>query len=175
MKPNLRLFRAPNSLWFQFLEFNPQFFREIKGKLKTRNMVITAALAVITQFVVMIALLSKLPDSDPARIGVRQYSRYCWDVCTQDLMDNWVVNWQLLWLDSFIIFSIIGVLALLILGTYMLIADTVQEENRGTLNFIRLSPQSASSILLGKILGVPILLYSGVLLLLPLHLATTTP
>lgn len=66
--------------------------------------------------------------------------------------------------------SIISIFALLVVGTYMLIADTVKEESRGTLNFIRLTPQSASSIALGKILGVPILLYIVILLFLPLHL-----
>jgi hypothetical protein len=52
----------------------------------------------------------------------------------------------------------------------MLIADLSQEENRSTLNFIRLSPQSAGSILVGKLLGVPVLLYIFVILGLPLNL-----
>jgi len=51
-----------------------------------------------------------------------------------------------------------------------LVADIVKEQEKGTLNFIRLSPQSASSILIGKILGVPALLYIAVFLMLPLHL-----
>jgi hypothetical protein len=42
-----------------------------------------------------------------------------------------------------------------------------QEERRGTLNFIRLSPQSPLSILSGKLLGVPILLYLAAVLTVP--------
>ncbi|WRH66387.1 MAG: hypothetical protein RSE13_22855 [Planktothrix sp. GU0601_MAG3] len=52
----------------------------------------------------------------------------------------------------------------------MLINDLATEERRGTLNFIRLSPQSAQSILIGKLLGVPSLLYLGIFLAIPFHL-----
>jgi hypothetical protein len=62
------------------------------------------------------------------------------------------------------------VLALLVAGTYMLVSDLDKEERRGTLNFIRLSPQSANTIFIGKILGVPILLYLAAILVIPLHL-----
>lgn len=175
MKQNIRLFRPQSSLWSN-LDWNPQLFREIKGKLNTKTVIITTAVSIITQFVAVISLLSQLPDTDPQGIFVTQYSRYCrgnglQDVaCTKDMLDNWVINWQLLWLDLFIMLSVISIFSLLVIGTYMLIADMVKEESRGTLNFIRLTPQSAGSILLGKILGVPILLFAAVLILLPLHL-----
>jgi hypothetical protein len=60
--------------------------------------------------------------------------------------------------------------ALLVAGTYMLISDLAREERRGTLNFIRLSPQSTQTVLSGKLLGVPILLYVAAALAIPLHL-----
>lgn len=177
MKQNMRLFQDQNSWGSKFLDWNPQLFREIKGKLKTRNVVIAAAIAVITQFIAVIYLLGQLPDPDPEGLLGAQSSRYCFGDgykhhldCTIDRLGNWVINWQLLWLDLFIILSIISIFALLVIGTYMLIADTVKEESQGTLNFIRMSPQSASSILLGKVLGVPILLYVVISLFLPLHL-----
>ena len=177
MKQQIQLFQ-PSRFWSRCLEFNPQFFREIKGKLKTRNIVIAVAISAIAQFVVVIALLSELPDPDPQGIIKTQYGRYALGdgypdslVYTKDMLGNWVIHWQLFWFDLFKILSVIGIFALLIIGTYLLIADTVKEESRGTLNFIRLSPQSAGSILLGKILGVPILLYIAVLLILPLHVA----
>ena len=48
----------------------------------------------------------------------------------------------------------------LILGSvYLLVADLVRERKRGTLNFIRLSPQSAQQVFICKILSVPILIY----------------
>ncbi|MBW4554214.1 MAG: ABC transporter permease [Aphanocapsa sp. GSE-SYN-MK-11-07L] len=59
---------------------------------------------------------------------------------------------------------------LLILGSYLIVSDLTHEENRGTLNFIRLSPRPAWQILLGKILGVPTLLYLAIVLAIPLHL-----
>jgi hypothetical protein len=65
--------------------------------------------------------------------------------------------------------SFIGVTILLVVGTYLLITDLVKEETRGTLNFIRLSPQSAKTIFLGKLLGVPALVYCLAFLAIPLH------
>ena len=177
MKQNIKLFRPQNSLWSRFLDGNPQLFREIKGKLTTRNVVIAAAIAVIVQFIAVVCLLGELPDSNSTRLITHQRSRFCFggmslqdnSTCTKDLMNNWVIDWQLWWLDLFVFLSIISILALLIVGTYMLIADAVKEQERGTLNFIRLTPQSARSVLLGKILGVPILLYTTILCFFPLH------
>lgn len=174
---NIQLFQRSKSLWSQFLDANPQLFREIKGKLKTRNVIIAAAISIATQFIIGISLLGELPEPDPEGLLNVQYGRYGMGngysnslAYTKDLLDNWVINWQLLWLDLFITLSIISIFALLIIGTYMLVADMVKEEDRGTLNFIRLTPQSASNVLLGKILGVPILLYTAISLFLPLHL-----
>ncbi len=183
MKQNMRLFHHSSSLWEKFLDLNPQLFREIKGKLRTRNVILAAAISSVTQFVAVVYLLGDLPDPDPQGILGVQHGRYGMGNIyedfssyhyrhlsyTKDLMGNWVINWQLLWLDLFVILSIISIFALLVVGTYMLIADTMKEESRGTLNFIRLTPQSASNIFLGKILGVPILLYIVILLFLPLH------
>ena len=171
---NIQVYRHSSSLWQKFLNLNPQLFREIKGKLKTKNVIIAAAISVITQFVVGISLLSNLPTLDPQGLLGVQSGRYGMGVgyraaYTKDMFGDWIINWQLLWLDLFMTLSIIAIFSLLIIGTYMLIADTAKEESRGTLNFIRLTPQSATTILLGKILGVPILLYIAVLLMLPLQ------
>ncbi|MEN9871538.1 MAG: hypothetical protein RLZZ171_2530 [Cyanobacteriota bacterium] len=177
MKQNIRLFSTPSFLWSKLLDSNPQLFREIQGKLKTRNVVMAAAIAVIAQFMAVVFLLGQLPDlklewTQCGRYGMALvYQEYSNQVCyAQNEAGNWVINWQLWWLDLFIILSITSIFALLVVSTYLLIADTVQEESRGTLNFIRLTPQSAGSVLLGKILGVPILVYTAIALLLPLHL-----
>ncbi len=86
------------------------------------------------------------------------------------------INMQLWWRDHyeyiFLSFSVIFIFTLLVAGTYLLINDLAKEENRGTLNFIRLSPQSETSILTGKLLGVPIIIYLFTLTALPLHLYT---
>ena len=174
MKQDTRLFRTQNSLW-SFLDSNPQFFREVKGKLKTKNIIIAAALSVTTQFLSVIFLLGKLPDLEfqpCGRYGTTLfYGEFNQGLCyTKNDLGDWIINWQLWWLDLFIILSFISIAALLVLGTYILITDLVKEEKRGTLNFIRLSPQSASSVLLGKLLGVPILVYTTIAFLFPLHL-----
>ncbi|MBE9169957.1 ABC transporter permease subunit [Pleurocapsales cyanobacterium LEGE 06147] len=157
-------------------ESNPQLFREIKGRLIPRNIGVASLISIIGQIVISLCYFSELPDDNTE---IDQYSRYCFGIekyygskywCNTDLLNNWQINWQLLWLDLFICTSIISIFALLVVGTYMLIADLAKEETRGTLNFIRLSPPSATTILTGKILGVPVLLYLGILLAFPLHL-----
>lgn len=84
------------------------------------------------------------------------------------------IDMQLWWRDhyEYIFLALSGIFAftLLVAGTYLLINNLAQEERRGTLNFIRLSSQSEASILTGKILGVPILIYIFTALAVPLHL-----
>lgn len=168
-----------SNLWSKLLDWNPQLFREVKGRFKTTNVVIAAAVSVIVQFIAIISLLGTLPDFES--VDSMLYGRYGMGIIfqvgnrgetyyTQNSVGDWLVNWQLLWLDLFVILSFIATASLLVVGIYMLVADIIREKHRGTLNFIRQTPQSACDILLGKVLGVPILLYISILLLLPLHL-----
>jgi hypothetical protein len=60
-------------------------------------------------------------------------------------------------------------LTLSICGVFLLTSDIAKEVNKGTLNFIRFSPQESEKILWGKVLGVPIIVYFFTLLCLPLH------
>ncbi|MEA5565814.1 ABC transporter permease subunit [Anabaena sp. UHCC 0399] len=84
------------------------------------------------------------------------------------------INLQIWWRDHweyiFLTLSVMFVFILLVAGTYLLINNLAQEDHRGTLNFLRLTPQSEMSILTGKMLGVPIVIYLIVLTALPLHL-----
>ncbi len=150
-------------------EWNPQLLRELKGRLKQRNIFLFSAVSICFQGLLYFVYESELPLNNG-------YSRYCVlsnnssKRCIKDALDNFIINWQLWWLDIFICTSVIAIFVLLVGGTYLLIADLSKEESRGTLNFIRLSPQSARSILTGKILGVPILLYLLVILAVPLNL-----
>ncbi|MBD1827405.1 hypothetical protein NDI47_18645 [Microcoleus vaginatus GB1-A2] len=158
--------------------WNPQLFREIKGRLNTGNMAIASALSLGAQLLLFMYFSAQIPV--PPANGEYTYPiyhRFCLDTadsskrkCVRDAFGNFVLNWRELWLEIFIWLSILSVLALLIAGTYMLVSDLDKEERRGTLNFIRLSPQSAKTIFLGKILGVPILLYLATILAVPLHL-----
>ncbi|MBZ8182791.1 ABC transporter permease [Oscillatoria salina] len=163
-------------------EWNPQLFRELKGRLKMRPVAITVGLSVVGQVLLYLFYRGLLPTKHTSS------DRYCLDAhppntdyypnidnfCLKDAAGNLLsstINRQLWWLDLFVCMSIIGIFALLVVGVYMLISDLSREEGRGTLGFIRLSPQTTLSILTGKILGVPVLLYLFGLLALPLHLA----
>lgn len=148
--------------------WNPQLFREIKGRLKVRNVAIAISASLLCQFLVMITFLEQLPKKYGA--DVVSYNRYCIRVekyCT-------AIDWSDWWLDIFKTLSWIFLAVMLIGGVYMLVADLAKEKRLGTLNFIRLSPQSSQNILLGKLLGVPILIYLAVAISLPLNLWAIT-
>jgi hypothetical protein len=160
--------------------WNPQLFREIKGRLKMGNMAIASALSLGAQLLLFMYFNAQIPVAPPHG----QYTRHITDrfctfknidpdsyekKCVRDALGNFAINWQEWWESIFIWLSLLSVLALLVAGTYMLVSDLDKEERRGTLNFIRLSPQSAKTIFIGKILGVPILLYLAVILSVPLH------
>ncbi|MBF2067432.1 MAG: ABC transporter permease [Calothrix sp. C42_A2020_038] len=91
------------------------------------------------------------------------------DLCPNNQIDM-VSWWHDHWGYIYQALSVILIITLLVAGTYLLINNLAQEERRGTLNFIRLSPQSEASVLIGKMLGVPILLYLFVALTIPFHI-----
>lgn len=172
-----------NLPWLDKLsDINPQLFREIKGRFTPRNLGIAAALSLGGQLLLAIAFWGQLPFGQVAKPELMIYNKYCMGgiesrgyerstyPCHFDGASHFIINWQLWWLDIFLSLSLIGVVVLLFASVYMLVSDLAKEEHRGTLNFIRLSPRSAQTVLLGKLLGVPILLYLAVLLAMPLHL-----
>lgn len=164
--------------WFDRLgDWNPQLLREIKGRFKPRNLIIAGAISLQGQFLLLRVFQSGLPiikpgllDPDPNKYCTDNSSSYSLPSCVVDSLGNVEINWQLWWLDVFMWLSLFGVFVLLVGGTYLLISDLAHEERKDTLNFIRLSPQSPLRILLGKLLGVPILLYLEAGLAVPLHL-----
>lgn len=155
-------------------DWNPQLLRELKGRLRPRNILIALPISLLGQLLLLMSFASQLPTDDATASSV--YSKYCltrssqYGECVPDALGHFPVNWQQWWLDVFVWLSIFGFVALLVVGTHLLISDLSREEQRGTLNFIRLSPQSTTSVLSGKLLGVPILLYLVAALALPLHL-----
>ncbi len=164
--------------WFDRLgDWNPQLLREIKGRFKARNLIIAGAISLLGQFLLLRVFQTGLPIAKPGLLEPIT-NKYCTDTsngyvlpeCLIDSLGNIEINWQLWWQDVFLLLSLLGVFALLVGGTHLLISDLAHEERKDTLNFIRLSPQSPQSILFGKLLGVPILLYIEVGLALPLHL-----
>ena len=163
-------------------DWNPQLFRELKGRLTTRNITLTATISLIGQMLIFFIFKGKLPPYEPQR---QFTNRYClgtppdgWNNYPDTSVDNfcipalgdWMINWQLWWLDIYITLSVVGIIGLLVVGVYLLIVDLSKEENQGTLNFIRLSPQSARGLFVGKLLGIPSLVYFAALLGIPFHL-----
>ncbi|WP_295617701.1 hypothetical protein [Chamaesiphon sp. GL140_3_metabinner_50] len=168
---------------------NPQIFRELKERLTLRNIGIAVAGALVIQILVLLYFNGQIPvpilsdvtnESTPKELYRQAYSKYCYfneirngyspgEICTIDGGGSFKINWQTWRSDVFICLSWILPLGLFLGSIYTLVADLVQEEKRGTLNFIRLSPQSAQKIFIGKILGVPILVYVAAALIVPLH------
>ncbi len=134
--------------------WNPQLFREIKGCLKIGNMAIASALSLSAQLLLFMYFRAQIPVPPPhGEYTYPIYHRFCTldeansyeKICVRDALGNFVINWREWWLEIFIWLSILSVLALLVAGTYLLVSDLDKEERRGTLNFIRLSPQSRVS------------------------------
>lgn len=149
-------------------DWNPQLFRELKGRLQPRSVTIAVLVVLVGQLLLLKIFWDQLPAS------VSDYSRYCLkgtdSRCLPDGLGAIAINWQLWWGDLFRVMNWIIPILLFVPGVYLLMTDLGQEERRGTLNFLRLTPRSSYSILLGKLLGTPALLYLAVALCLPLQL-----
>lgn len=119
-------------------------------------------------------LLAKIPDLKLEQKSLQQQIDNFRNLLYQTSCPSEQINMQMWWQDHwkyiFMTLSVMFIFTLLVAGTYLLINNLGQEERRGTLNFLRLSPQSEASILTGKMLGVPILVYLTVLAAIPLHL-----
>ncbi|MBW4453024.1 MAG: ABC transporter permease subunit [Nostoc indistinguendum CM1-VF10] len=175
-------------------DWNPQLFRELKGRLKFFNVAIAVATSLLLQMVVFLYQLREFPNDEYSLTAKYCRLRQLYELrqsqvyqqSNQSQIDDFnhflsknfcpvnEIDWQLWWRDHweyiFLSVSVIFVFTLLVAGTYLLINDLAKEETRGTLNFIRLSPQSETSILTGKLLGVPSLIYLVILGAVPLHL-----
>ncbi|MEB3160513.1 MAG: hypothetical protein VKL20_03520 [Synechocystis sp.] len=161
-------------------DWNPQLYRELKSRLtfnKGRWILLTSLLF---QGGLVFFLSDQLPVLNKT---TEQYSRYCFGgsnpdyyrslpLCTTDLNGVLQVNWPLWGLDIFTLLSVMGIILLLVIGVYLLIADLQKEAQQGTVNFLRLSPLSESDFMWGKIGGVPSLLYGFLITCLPLHVIT---
>jgi hypothetical protein len=125
----------------QIGNWNPQLLREWRGRLKLQTLLATFLLSFSVQLLLFLAAHEESADL------------------------SFAVNWNEIWVPLSWIFPYI----LFTVGGYFIVSDLTQEEKRGTLNFIRLSPRPAQEILLGKFLGVPILVYLAIGSALPLH------
>jgi hypothetical protein len=139
---------------------NPQLLRELRGRFQPRSVLATVGIVVMLQILLLLFFVAMLPGED------KGYSAYCLGPSRPGCVTNWPRWW------AAIFSGLTGIMpyALYIPGAYALVNDIAQETQKGTLNFLRLSPRSSQNILIGKLLGVPILGGFSFLLLLPLHL-----
>jgi hypothetical protein len=178
-----------NNLIDRVGDWNPQIFRELKERLKLKNIGLATGGSILIQGFVWFYFYSQIPVTIVEKKNgaswisiVPEHSRYCLTdgllnhnyhqtgLCTLNSLGGVHIHWQRWWSDVFQCMSWILPLGLIVGAVYLLVADLVQEEKRGTLNFIRLSPQSTQTIFMGKILGIPILVYLAVAVMLPFHL-----
>ncbi|HEY9906475.1 MAG TPA: hypothetical protein V6D18_02555 [Thermosynechococcaceae cyanobacterium] len=124
-------------------EGNPQLWRELKARLKWQTVAATIAASLLGQFI----LMTRFQESWSGKAYQQGLYRAAFST--------------LFW---------VGLFLLVIGGSYWLVKDMAREEKRGTMDFLRLTPEPSEKILLGKLLGVPILLYLAIVLALPLHL-----
>ncbi len=109
-------------------EWNPQLLRELKGRLKPRNIVVFSAISLCLQMLLYSFYQSLVPNYQYIN---NHFDRYCignpspdWNgyehyydsnnFCLQDAFGNLTINWQLWWLDIFITTSIIAIFVLLV-------------------------------------------------------------
>jgi hypothetical protein len=160
-------------------EYNPQLMREIKSRVSWRNVIIMAFVSFVSQIMVLIGQSSKLPLMEKGKTYYND--QYCFYVpntsnnisyvsnCKLDAAGLPIVDWFKWWSDTALGLSTVMACGLFAGGVYLLASNFSQEERRGTLNFIRLTPQQASSVIGGKLAGVPLLVYMGTALALPLQ------
>lgn len=129
-------------------DWNPQLFRELKGRCKKPHIILALLVSIIPQLLILLLQFETNQNDD--------LYLFLWR--TED--------WKLVFMSLNIIF----IFTLLVTGSYLIINDLVKEERDGTLNFIRLSPQSEMSIFIGKMLGVPALIYLMVIAAIPFHI-----
>ncbi len=123
-------------------DWNPQLFRELKSQFTTNNLIITVVVSLLVQVMIVTFYLT-----------------------TQTSFDRQIHN----------IFNLLNwaiPTSLMTASVYTITADLNREERQGTFKIIQWAPQSARSIFLGKILGVPSLIYLAILLTTPLYFAT---
>ena len=114
--------------WIEALgDRNPQLLRELKGRLKPRNLILAGAISLLGQFLLLMAFLVRLPQgtlnnvvadakSDPYCTGSIEYDRS--RTCLVDGLGSFLVEWQKWSLDLFLAVSVIGIFSLLVAGTY---------------------------------------------------------
>jgi ABC-type transport system involved in cytochrome c biogenesis permease component len=138
--------------WTGFVEaignWNPQLLYELKSRVNLRNVVLGGLLSIGLQ------LCSIAGTSSWLNASIDRHNSY----------------YELPWMyvtaiNCYIIFVLMATV-----GVYFIASSFRQEQRQGTLDFLRLAPQTAAAILMGKLLGAPSLVYWAGICALPLQL-----
>ncbi len=125
----------------QISDLNPQLVREIKYRVSLSNIIIVTAISLFAQSIPFILIDRTIAQNTPL---------WWLNICE-------ILNREIWFSLAF------G-------GIYLLIADFNREIRTGTLDIVNLAPAKPIEILMGKFIGVPILIYWAVFLALPLHI-----
>ncbi len=169
-------------------DWNAQLFRELKSRLQVKNIIVTILGSLLAQGTLLISFLLDLPTSPDSgthrsscQLSLSPLPFFSSGKKTCELVPLkssngellWavdVIDWPQWWGSLLITISGVIMMILVVMGVYLLTKDMRREKQHGTLDFVRLSPQSAASIFTGKLLGVPIFIYLAVGLAIPLQL-----
>ncbi|AFY93933.1 hypothetical protein [Chamaesiphon minutus] len=124
--------------------WNPQLVRELKSRLNWLNIAIVTVISIIMQWITF--TISGL---------ICIYNSPKWWLNLSELLDKEI------WL------------VLAIGGIFSIAQDFDREMRSGTLNIVKLSPAKPLEIVVGKLIGVPILIYWAVFLALPLDVVAS--
>ncbi|MBW4620448.1 MAG: hypothetical protein KME17_13990 [Cyanosarcina radialis HA8281-LM2] len=165
---------------FQTLkDSNPQFLREFKSRFQPIYITIIAIASVVFQICLLLWFYKQLPNTTGSSPGIARYVaissydgipgyrgsiHYAFDANR-----HYLIDWRTWWFDIFHALTWMMFLVLPLGGSFLLLQDIKREISQGTLHLLRLSRQSSQRILIGKILGVPIMLYLAIATLLPVY------
>jgi ABC-type transport system involved in cytochrome c biogenesis permease component len=122
-------------------DWNPQLMRELKIRLNLPNIIIATTISLLSQ---------ASPWLIPSRMS--NHDTPDWWLRVAEILDREI------WLG------------LAIGGIYLLASDFDREIRKGTIDIVKLTPIQPTEFLIGKLIGVPILIYLAVFLAVPLQL-----
>ncbi|MEM9770066.1 MAG: hypothetical protein AAF889_00435 [Cyanobacteria bacterium P01_D01_bin.73] len=132
--------RSKNRFADRIGRWNPQLLRELRSNLTVKSALLAIAVS----------------------LGLQMLVGY-WGISVTVPVHHWH--------DKALFFSRwVWLLSVTLMGSFAIISNWSRETELGTLDFLRLSPQPAWRILLGKLLGAPVLCHVATLAWLPFHL-----
>jgi hypothetical protein len=157
--------RSPHATWGKRIveaigNWNPQLLHELNSRVSWLNVAICGLLSIGLQIATMAGLASWM------NAGIDRSQSYS----KGDHIEN-LTQWPpLLWGCFAGMISYIILLLMATVAVYFIASSFHEEEQQGTLDFLRLAPHGSATILVGKLLGVPALVYVAGVCALPLQL-----